>query len=89
VPIFLSNQYAYRLLVIPDHLQGRVQSVFRLISFGAQPVGFALTGLLIQWIGPVWAVLVLFLPQGMFSLFATFYRPLREAPSLDQLARKS
>jgi MFS family permease len=88
VPIFLSSQFSYRLLVIPDLLQGRVQSVFRLLSFGAQPLGVALTGILIQWIGPVWAVIALFVPQGIFALIATLYRPLREAPLLRELARK-
>jgi MFS family permease len=88
VPIYLSVQYSYRLLAIPDHLQGRVQSVYRLLSFGSQPLGMALTGFLIQWIGPTWAVVVLFVPQGLIALAATFYRPLREAPSLDEMARE-
>jgi len=87
VPIYFSVQYSYRLLVVPDHLQGRVQSVFRLLSFGSQPLGLALTGALIQWIGPIWTVLALFVPQALFALIATFYRPLRKVPLLAQLAR--
>lgn len=85
VPIYFSVQYSYRLLVVPDQLQGRVQSVFRLLSFGTQPLGLALTGALIQWIGPVWTVLALFVPQVLFTLIATFYRPLRKAPALAEL----
>ncbi|HZO72899.1 MAG TPA: MFS transporter [Ktedonobacteraceae bacterium] len=85
VPIYFSVQYSYRLLVVPDQLQGRVQSVFRLLSFGTQPLGLALTGALIQWLGPVWTVLALFVPQGLFTLIATFYRPLRKAPALAEL----
>ena len=88
VPIYLSIQLSYRLIAIPDQLQGRVQSVYRLLSFGSQPLGLALTGFLIQWIGPTWTVIVLFVPQGIISLAATLYRPLREAPSLDEMARK-
>jgi MFS family permease len=88
VPIYTSIQFSYRLITIPDNLQGRVQSVYRLLSFGSQPLGLAITGILIQWIGPVWSVVVLFVPQGIFCLIATFYRPLREAPSLGELARK-
>ena len=88
VPIYLSVQYSYRLLAVPDHLQGRVQSVYRLLSFGSQPLGMALTGFLIQWIGPTWAVIVLFAPQGLIALAATFYRPLRAAPSLGEMARE-
>ena len=48
VPILLGTQYAYRLAQIPDPLQGRVNSVFRLIAFGSGPVGLALTGWLLQ-----------------------------------------
>lgn len=88
VPIYLSVQLSYRLVIVPDHLQGRVQSVFRLLSFGTQPLGLVLTGLLIQWLGPTWTVVVLFLPQGLIALSATFYGPLRQAPELSKLARK-
>lgn len=88
VPIYFSVQFSYRLITIPDQLQGRVQSIYRLLSFGSQPLGMALTGFLIQWIGPTWAVIVLFVPQGLVSLVATFYRPLRAAPLLDHLARE-
>jgi hypothetical protein len=43
-------QYSYRLALIPDALQGRVNSVFRLLAFGFIPAGFALTGVLLQWL---------------------------------------
>lgn len=88
VPIYLSIQFSYRLLVIPDHLQGRVQSVYRLLSYGSQPIGVALTGLLLQWISPAWTVVVLFLPQGLVALIATFHRRLRHVPMLKELARE-
>lgn len=88
VPIYLSIQLSYRLIVIPDHLQGRVQSVYRLLSFGCQPLGMALTGILIQWLGPTWTVVVLFVPQGAISLIATLYRPLRQAPALSEITPK-
>ncbi|MGI4792038.1 MAG: MFS transporter [Janthinobacterium lividum] len=77
VPIYLGTQYAYRLAQIPDHLQGRVNSVFRLIAFGSGPVGLAVTGLMLQKLGPVPTVLITFVPQLLLSLAATFYRPLR------------
>src|SRR5581483_1275363 len=84
VPVFNASQLSYRLIITPDHLQGRISSVFRLVAFGGQPLGLLFTGLLIQWVGPVWAVVILFVPQGIVSLAATLYRPLRETPSLDQ-----
>jgi MFS family permease len=88
VPIYLSIQFSYRLLIIPDHLQGRVQSAYRLLSFGSQPIGMALTGLLLQWLSPFWTVVVLFLPQGLMALIATFHGTLRRAPMLKELASK-
>ena len=78
VPIYLTTQYAYRLKRIPDHLQGRVNSVFRLIAFGSGPIGLGLTGVLLQKLGPLWTILITFAPQLVFSVAATLYRPLRE-----------
>ena len=78
VPIYLTTQYAYRLKQIPDHLQGRVNSVFRLIAFGSGPVGLAATGVLLQKLGPTETVLITFAPQLVLCLAATFYQPLRE-----------
>jgi MFS family permease len=43
-------QFSYRALQIPHELQGRVNSIFRLIAFGGQPLGLAVTGLLLQWL---------------------------------------
>lgn len=58
-PIYNVVQFSYRLSLIPDELQGRVNSVFRLMAFGFQPLGWAVTGLLIQWIQVIPAILVL------------------------------
>ena len=77
VPIYMSVQFAYRLSIIPDHLQGRVNSVFRLIAFGSEPIGLAITGLLLQAIGPVATVLVTFAPQAVLAVIATFSKHFR------------
>src|SRR5262249_22509704 len=42
-PAYDITQFSYRLALIPDHLQGRVNSAFRLIAVGGQPIGLALT----------------------------------------------
>jgi hypothetical protein len=88
-PIFDATQLSYRLIVTPDRLQGRITSLFHLVTFGSQPLGLLITGLLIQWIGPVWAVVVLFIPQAMAALAATLYQPLREVPLLSAIAQKN
>jgi len=85
VPIYMSVQFGYRLALIPDHLQGRVNSVFRLIAFGGEPIGLAVTGILIQAIGPVPTVLVLFVPQFILSIAATFNKGLRNAKPIKDL----
>ena len=51
-PIFNAVQFSYRLALIPDELQGRVNSSFRMLAFGFQPIGAAACGVLIQVIGP-------------------------------------
>jgi MFS family permease len=87
VPIYMSVQFGYRLALIPDHLQGRVNSVFRLIAFGSEPIGLALTGILLQAFGPVTTVLVLFVPQFILSIAATFNKHLRHAKPIQELAQ--
>ncbi len=52
-------QFSYRLKLIPDELQGRVNSVFRLMAFGFQPLGWALGGILIQQIGVTQTAMVI------------------------------
>ncbi|WP_165423464.1 MFS transporter [Ktedonosporobacter rubrisoli] len=79
VPVYMVVQYSYRAAVIPDQLWGRVNSVFRLIAFSSQPLGIALTGFLVQWIGPVYTVLLLFVPQGIMCVIATFSKHIRNA----------
>jgi predicted MFS family arabinose efflux permease len=43
-PIYNVVQLSYRIALIPDGLQGRVNSSFRLFAFGLNPVGAALCG---------------------------------------------
>ncbi len=50
-PLFNVAQFSYRLTRIPDELQGRVNSVYRLVALGLQPLGLALTGALLQRFG--------------------------------------
>ena len=46
------TQVSYRLGLIPDAIQGRVNSVYRLLSFGATSLGAAGGGILIDLYGP-------------------------------------
>jgi hypothetical protein len=71
--------------MIPDHLQGRVNSAFRLISFSGQPVGLAISGVLMQSIGPQRAVLVMALAPLVMALGATLSASIRNARPITHL----
>ncbi len=61
VPIFNVMSITYRLSLVPDTLQGRVSSVFRLLALGGLPLGTAIGGLLLEPIGPraeLWLIAV-------------------------------
>lgn len=55
-PISDVVQMSYRISLIPDALQGRVNSTFRLINFGFQPLGAAVSGVIIQRFGVLAAI---------------------------------
>ncbi len=61
LPIYNVMSISYRLALAPDALQGRVNSVFRLLGLGSVPVGTAIGGLLLERIGPraeLWLIAV-------------------------------
>lgn len=76
VPIYITTQYGYRLTIIPDRLQGRVNSVFRLIAFGSEPIGLGVTGLLLQHMSPQLTTVMLFVPQIILAGVAVGNRQL-------------
>lgn len=57
-PLYDVVQFSYRIALIPDALQGRVNSGFRLFAFGLNPAGAALGGWLLERGGSVAALLV-------------------------------
>lgn len=56
-PVYNVVQFSYRVALIPDALQGRVNSSFRLLAFGFNPLGAALCGVLIERVGTTPTVL--------------------------------
>ncbi len=57
-PVYNVVQFSYRLALIPDALQGRVNSSFRLLAFGFNPLGALLCGLLLERYGSTPTVLL-------------------------------
>lgn len=87
VPVSFGTMFSYRLLAAPDALQGRINSLFRLVLFGGQTAGFLLTGLLLQWFGPVATVWVTFVPAVGLALAGTLSAPLRRVGRLEPSSR--
>ena len=85
VPVYMMVQFSYRLALIPDRLQGRVNSVFRLIAFGSQPIGLALTGILLQYLSPIVTVVILAVPQLVLAIMVTFNGHVRNARPISEL----
>ena len=51
-PLWNVAQLSYRISITPDQLQGRVNSVFRLLIFAAYPLGSMVSGLLLEHFNP-------------------------------------
>lgn len=85
-PVYNVVQMSYRLALIPDELQGRVNSVFRLIAFAGQPIGLAVTGFLLEAFNPLVTVLAFMAIQAFVSILATVNTHVRNAKPLSELA---
>jgi MFS family permease len=84
-PIYNVVQFSYRLALIPDELQGRVNSTFRLIAFGFQPMGNAIAGVLIDNIGTTGAILFYVAWAGLFAVITTINSHVRNARPIEEL----
>ena len=81
-PIYNVVQFSYRVALIPDALQGRVNSSFRLIAFGFQPLGASLAGILIEAVGPQATILGFAAWVLLWAVLATLNPNLRHAAPL-------
>lgn len=88
VPLYNVVQFSYRSALIPDELQGRVNSVFRLIAFGGQPLGLALTGVLIQNIGAIQTILIASVVLVVLAIAATLNTHVRNARPIAEVANE-
>jgi predicted MFS family arabinose efflux permease len=81
-PIYNVVQFSYRLSLIPDRLQGRVNSTFRVLAFGFMPIGAALAGVALERLGST-ATVGLFSALLVAMAIATALNPhVRRAPSI-------
>ncbi len=81
-PLYNVVIISYRLAVTPEVLQGRVNSVARLLSTALIPLGVTLTGVLLQQFGPVTTILVTGAGQLVIATTVALNRAIRTAPSV-------
>ena len=67
----------YRLSLLPDNLQGRVNSVFRMIYYIGATLGVALAGLLLEKFDTTMTILIFSISLLILALVAVFNRNLR------------
>lgn len=77
--IFDVLQRSQRMALLPDALQGRVNSVYRLVVLGGRPVSLALTGFLLQYGGTLLTMLLITGGLILLAISATFNPHLRRA----------
>jgi hypothetical protein len=76
-PIYDITQFSYRIARIPDALQGRVNSAYRLIALATPPLGLALAGAMLQAIGA----------RGTILAFGAYLLALAAAASVNRHVR--
>ena len=83
-PTLNVTTFSYRAALIPDELQGRVNSAFRMVAWGAQPIGAFLGGLFIERLGVSAAVVIFALGWVALAFLASAYAPLRAARHVEE-----
>jgi predicted MFS family arabinose efflux permease len=78
-PLYNVVYVSLRLALTPDALQSRVNSVARLIGFGLAPLGWALTGILLEHTGPRFTTLLCTVGLGLLALVGTVNPHIRDA----------
>ena len=86
-PVYNVVQFAYRIALIPDALQGRVNSSFRLVAHGLHPVGALLCGWLLEHAGSTPAVAVFSVCGVALAAGAALDKAVRQAPRMRHGAR--
>jgi predicted MFS family arabinose efflux permease len=85
-PTWSAVHWAYFAALVPDHLQGRVQSIATLLSLGPIPFGVLLVGFSLEWIGSAATVWSIFAFMLLASTVALGSKEIRDVQPLDELA---
>jgi len=86
ITIYNVLSISYRLALIPEELQGRVNSAFRFLAFAFRPLGMGVCGFLLDNIGSTLTIILLACWLAMLATFALFNGAIRNARPLEQAA---
>jgi len=81
-PLYDTVQLSYRMALVPERLQGRVNGVFRMFAQGMGPFGLALTGVLLDRVGGAATALACGSLMALLALVTTRNPHVRGAPPL-------
>ncbi len=81
-PLYDTVQQSYRMALIPERLQGRVNSAFRMVAQGLGPLGLALTGVLLDYAGGAATALACGSLMALLGLVTARNPHVRDAPPL-------
>lgn len=87
VPIQVVANSTCRLMLVPDKMQGRVNSVMQLIAWSAYPAGTLVVGTLLQLVGPTATILLFTAVYLLLAVLASSNVHVRHAPSWAELRR--
>jgi MFS family permease len=77
--VYIVVDVAYRVTLVPDYLQGRLNSIFGLLTFGVQSLSLALGGALVQLLGAPATLLMFAACPLVMALSASSTGRLRES----------
>jgi len=80
-PIQVVANSTCRLMLVPDEMRGRINSVMQLISWCGFPVGTLITGILLQLVGPTMLILFFTTCYLFLAVVASSDVHVRHAPS--------
>jgi len=86
LPTMQIVQGAYRQLLVPAAMQGRVASIVRLSVWSAQSVGAALAGILLQSLGGQGSIVAGFVALVIVGAITTLTADIRNAPHLAEVS---
>lgn len=84
ITIYNVLSISYRLALIPEELQGRVNSAFRFIAFAYQPIGMTVGGFLLDHAGSTATIILFSFWLVALAILTTFNQHIRGARPIGQ-----